>query len=1051
MVHKFTAIRWILTLYVLCSIWLVCSAQTTYYVAANGNDANDGRSIQKPLLTLNKVSKLTLQAGDAVLFRRGDTFQGSLQIRLSGTAAKPIRYDAYGTGKKPLITGSVPVVNWTDLGNHRWQAPCPDCGDRLTGLYANGIAQPLGRYPNADAPNRGSLTVKSHVEGGQLSTQENLTTDWTGAEVVLFPGYWVIDRAPIWKQKGNTLFLNNLSSYPISDGWPCYIQNHPATLDQPGEWSYNAKDKTIQFYSDQVSPIQQRVTATSVDRGIDIVGASFITIQNLHVTQARASNLYASNVSNLTLINDDFSEAGEDGVTIQGTGHTILIDSSSITNCNNNGFFIDAYQDFIFRNSTIRRIGVVPGRGKGGDGQFIGFQSRAIQHSLIENNIIDSIGYIALTVANNSIIRKNLIADFCLVKSDGGGIYLFNGNLAPLRDIRIESNIIQRGIGTYGDLSGKTLSQAHGIFLDDCVDNVDVLDNTVFDCNGFGILMHAVSHVNILRNTCYNNSLGQLMLYNYRAPCLPRNNTLNENVLLAKTAVQSTVNYVSANNDLAEFGQMNRNYYARPFKDLSTIKAVYNYNVVDSLDLQQWQAQYRKDLTSRQSPITYKAYALKSMNTVSYLKNTFDKTTEGWDTWSPNGNGQLTWTTSPLLDGGGLQFRIPNVSNQPDSYALLFKNIPAVTKAQTYLLRFDAVSPVYKKMVVYIRQRVGSYQDLTTRYEFSTGPTRRSYEAALTVSADEADPLLSFQFRDESQPVLFDNIRLQEATVESVDPDNCIKLVYNPTQRDSVVVLDKPYRDVKNHYYARQVTLKPFTSVVLLRDTLPPVDVRLSLRATQTALKVNDTTTVLLTLHSESAKPTVSSRVKWTCRLPPNLRFVSGNGLFYTDSMLTGIVQQLRTDTTFSFRVKSTIAGSYGVTAEVAEATFADPTSTPNSGTEDGEDDTARLTLLVRKRTTGDSTSTNPPTAGIVTATQDPSAGSVVIYPNPASDEFTLTAGADIAVIRIVDLLGRERLTLESVHRGKIIRFGKELPSAYYILYVDYKGGNRQVVKLLKR
>ena len=1039
--------RWNLLL--LLVLWVLhpeSYAQTTYYVANTGNDANDGRSSDKPLQTLAKVSQLALQPGDVVLFRRGDTFSGTLSIRQSGTATKPIRFDAFGTGKKPVLAGSVPVTGWTKLSTNRWQAACPDCGDRVTGLYLNGTPQPLGRYPNADAPNRGSLTVQSHVGTNELTTQESLTTDWTGAELVLFPGYWIIDRAPIKKQQGNTFFIDNSSTYPITDGWACYVQNHPATLDQPGEWSYNPATKTIYLYADGLNPAQQRITATSADRAIDIVGASNISIRNLRVAQARASNLYASNVSNLTLKQLDITEAGEDGVTIRGVGTGILVDSCSIVDCNNNGFFIDAYQDFTFQNSAIHRIGVVAGRGKSGDGQFTGFQSRATQRTRIENNIIDSVGYVALTVTNNSLIRRNQIADFCLVKSDGGGIYLFNGNLAPLHNIRIESNIIQRGVGTYGGLASQVLSGAHGIFLDDCVENVAILDNTVFDCNGFGILMHAVSHVSMLRNTCYNNSIGQLVLYNYNAPCLPRNNTLNQNVLVSKMAPQSVVGYVSGNDDLAQFGVMDRNYYARPFRDLSTVRAVYSYNRVDSLNLQQWQSQYGRDLTSKQSPLTYKEYTIKSLSSTSRLQNTFDKTTDGWETWSPNGNSQLTWTNSSLLDGGSLQLEVPKPSARKDSYPLLFKGIPAVTNAKTYLLRFDAASPVNKKMVVYIRQRGGPYQDLTPRYEFMTTPTRQHYEFALTVSANEADPLLSFQLRDESQPVWFDNVRLLEARVEPVNPDNWMKIAYNPTQRDSVVGLDTPYRDVKNHYYARQVLLKPFTSVVLLRDTLPPVDVRLSLRASSAEVKTGDVATVSLSVRSESAgQSPVDSRVQWSCRLPASLTLVNANGLVYKDSILTGTVQRLRTDTTFTFQVRSATPGAYTLAAEVNEATFADPTSTPNSGLDDGEDDMARLTLSVRAWTAADSA------ASVVTATEPVLSASVVVYPNPTTDAFMLTAEADISAIRVLDVLGRERLVLKPVRRGQLIYFGRELPPAAYLLCIDYKTGDRRVLKLIKR
>ena len=73
---------------------------TTYYVAAKGNDANDGLSIKKPLRSLDKVNALDLREGDAVLFRRGDLWRGSVKTK-SGVA-----YSAYGKGAKPKLYGS---------------------------------------------------------------------------------------------------------------------------------------------------------------------------------------------------------------------------------------------------------------------------------------------------------------------------------------------------------------------------------------------------------------------------------------------------------------------------------------------------------------------------------------------------------------------------------------------------------------------------------------------------------------------------------------------------------------------------------------------------------------------------------------------------------------------------------------------------------------------------------------------------------------------------------------------------------------------------------
>lgn len=1036
--------QYCLTIFIFFNCLFSSLAQTTYYVANLGNDGNNGRSVATPLQSLSRVSQLTLQPGDSVLFRRGDTFIGTLSIRRSGTAAKPIFFGAYGQGTKPTITGGIPISNWSNAGINRWQASCSDCGDRITGLYRNGLSLPLGRYPNPDAPNRGYLTVQTHAGATQLTSQQALTTDWTGAEVVLFPTYWIIDRATITQQKGNTLTVDNGSTYTLTDNWGFLIQNHPATLDQPGEWYYNPANKTILLYSDSGSPTNQPITATAYDRSIDIANSAFITIKHLNIKEARHENLLASNVSNLVLADNTFTRAGENGLVLDGSGSNILVENNSFSHINNNGVYVGTYQNVTFRKNTIRDVGVLPNRGKSGDGQFTAFQSFATQNTLIENNVIDSIGYIGVSVFSNSIIRQNLISNFCMTKSDGGGVYLWNGAQLPLHNIQIQSNIIQKGVGTLGPLSATDYTGAHGVFLDDCVESVDMTDNTITDCHGLGIYLHAVNHVNLTRNTSFNNSIGQLILYNYDAPCLPRNNVLTQNSLVAKTATQPVAGYISGANDLSIFGQMSQNYYARPFNDAFTIRAVYNRNVVNDLNLAQWKTQFSQDGMSKSSPLTYKDYRVKSLTTTNLLTNSSAATNEGWTTWSPYNNGQANWTGAGSLGGGSLQVGFSTLSGHADAYVLAYKSIRTVTKSKTYLLRLEARALALKKIVVFIRQQNSPYQDLSRRYELLVEPTKKSYELALTALANEPNALLTVQLQEDNQPVWLDNVSLQETSIESVDPGELIRLVYNPTLKDSLVTLSNPYRDIKNRYYARQILLKPYSSAVLLRDTLPPVDVSLTLKTDRTSVKVGDVVSFSLSLHNEStSRGKTPSQVDWSCRLPASLTMVSQSYTSLGDSLLRGTVQRLLTDTTIVFRMRATATGSFDIAAQVTASTYADPDSTPDSGTDDGEDDKANVTLLVRPLTAADT--------AVVTATE-PTTDPVkhVVYPNPSSHEFSFVAEADVTSIRLSDMLGREWFRLEAIRRGQLIRFGQTVSGGYYLLAIQYKTGEQRTVKLVK-
>ena len=78
-----------------------------FYVSNEGNDSNDGLSINTPWKTLTKLNQMmsakTVKNGDAVLFRRGDTFRGNITIRDHN-----VTLGSYGNESltKPHIWGS---------------------------------------------------------------------------------------------------------------------------------------------------------------------------------------------------------------------------------------------------------------------------------------------------------------------------------------------------------------------------------------------------------------------------------------------------------------------------------------------------------------------------------------------------------------------------------------------------------------------------------------------------------------------------------------------------------------------------------------------------------------------------------------------------------------------------------------------------------------------------------------------------------------------------------------------------------------------------------
>ncbi len=76
-------------------------AGTTYYVASDGNDGNDGLSQQTPFATFDRgFSAVNGGPNRRLLLRRGDTFTTA---GVSVSAAGPGAIGAYGTGNRPVV------------------------------------------------------------------------------------------------------------------------------------------------------------------------------------------------------------------------------------------------------------------------------------------------------------------------------------------------------------------------------------------------------------------------------------------------------------------------------------------------------------------------------------------------------------------------------------------------------------------------------------------------------------------------------------------------------------------------------------------------------------------------------------------------------------------------------------------------------------------------------------------------------------------------------------------------------------------------------------
>ena len=96
---------------------------TAYYVDPAGDDSNSGTSSATPWRTVARVNSANLQPGDVVYFKTGGLWRETLKPAAGGVAGAPITFAGYGTGPRPIISGSDLVSGWQLYSGAIYVAP----------------------------------------------------------------------------------------------------------------------------------------------------------------------------------------------------------------------------------------------------------------------------------------------------------------------------------------------------------------------------------------------------------------------------------------------------------------------------------------------------------------------------------------------------------------------------------------------------------------------------------------------------------------------------------------------------------------------------------------------------------------------------------------------------------------------------------------------------------------------------------------------------------------------------------------------------------------
>ncbi len=466
---------------------------TTYYVSAEGNDKNTGKSFDETWRSIDRVNSLVPVAGDSILFRRGDTWSGSVVVKASGKEDAPIFYGAYGTGAKPIITGSNEIKGWNKYSGNIYKASLDFPVEQL---FLDGSRATVARFPD-----RGYLYIDSVADDTRfVSNGLDPSTDYSGATWYGRTRYWFGVIRNIASSSSQLLRIDSEPNGNLAVQQGFILMNKLEFLTQPGEWYYDEIQKVVYLWTTgNDSPANYKVTASVHSDGIVLQKVSYVVVDNLMFTEQDRNGIRLVSTNKCTLSNNDISNIESYGIYEENRpGSTYLsVINNTIDRVNGGGILIGVQNSYI-ANNVIHNTGILKEIGlkgttapNGGSGAEISGINNIIEYNVIENSNYNGLFYRGA----GTDIRYNFFKNSCLYKDDGGAIYTNTSGSGAL----IRYNIIVNSVGNpEGYVSSR--SMAEGIYIDEIAQNVTVEHNTVLNTGDSGIKLHHVGNIQVHDN-----------------------------------------------------------------------------------------------------------------------------------------------------------------------------------------------------------------------------------------------------------------------------------------------------------------------------------------------------------------------------------------------------------------------------------------------------------------------------------------------------------------------------------------------------------------------
>ncbi len=792
---------------------------TSYYVSANGNDANSGTSQASPWRTIDRLNQVTwqIQPGDQILFERGGTYRGEIIWGVSGTAASPVTIGAYGSGARPIISGSQLVTGWSQFQGNIWRA---QVGQQVDQVFVNGARMTIARFPNSgwlrnDQGSGNTLHCSALNQAGGY---------WNGARAILRCTASSIDTLRVSNfSNGTVTFTSNPTNSNMGgDDWGFFFENRLSELDVPGEWFYEASSGYLYLQAPgNANPSSLTVEASVYWSGVNCYWQRhYLTVQDLQFRHQRNAGIRQDGADHVTVSNCKFEDVYH-GIRSYG----------SYDNYTNNTFrrtyataalIIDDHTTFA--SNTLNNIATVPGGGETSWG-YMGIRSLGAGN-IIRANVFDTVGYAAIEAGDDALIEKNVVKHHLATMNDGGAIQFDHTD-----GLIVQDNIVMDPIC---GLDGSSTVLPHyqrlgvGIYFGNTSNmNVICRRNTVARIPGAGINvdhnMNAVGYQiknNVLFDNAvgmsisdYSNSNGPNAVYPYYVANY--NDVYDGNVIYGLHKDQICVRFYNCYSaQPTDFGTFTNNRYFNPYNELSiflfSFQAGQRY-----FSLERWQAERGEEAGSSRSPLRLEEQATIAELSANLVPGgAFPNNVTGWTAW-PN-NAQITHDMTQL-DNGCLKAYIPDNSVYP-TLSLRNPDWFSVEDQQWYRLDLSMKSNVNGQVIIGLKgqsQQSNPYTICERQIPFSTERRDLHLYFQATMS-DQAQLLLVSQYTDPTY--YLDNVQLHKVSVQQLDPNEDHIILVNDQSAPQDFPLTGCWSDVNGQDYSGSIEVAAYRSTVLFRQ-----------------------------------------------------------------------------------------------------------------------------------------------------------------------------------------------------------------------------------------